>query len=120
MVISSSSNLKSGVMRLLIVTHDAFRFYIGSFLVKCDRNDVITLYGGDVRANLQVRADTTVAIGKGQTFTANAFVLQNAHNFLINGTVIAQSVILKNCGNIKGGTGKVVCTTDTLRKILNL
>ena len=92
------------VMRMLIVTHDAFRFYLGSFLVKCDQNDIITLCGGDVRANLQVRADMTVAIEKGQALTANAFVLQNAHNFLLNGTIIAQSVIIKNCGCIKGGT----------------
>lgn len=94
------------VMRLLIVTHDAFRFYLGSFLVQCDRNDVITLCGGDVRANLHVHADTTVAVEKGQILTANTFVLQNAQNFLINGTIIAQSVFIKNCGNIKGGTGE--------------
>ena len=92
------------VMRMLIVTHDAFRFYLGAFLIECDREDVITLCGGDVRANLHVRADTTVAIEKGQELTANNFVLQNAYNFLINGTVIAQSVIIKNCGIVKGGS----------------
>ena len=70
------------------------------------RGDVITLCGGDVRANLHVHADTTVAIEKGRKLTANNFVLQNAHNFLINGTVIAQSVIIKNCGTVKGGTGE--------------
>ena len=92
------------VMRLLIVTHDAFRFYLGNFLVKCDRNDVITLCGGDVRANLQVRADTTVAIEKGQILTANAFVLRGAPSFVINGTLNATSVVLESCGCIKGGT----------------
>lgn len=92
------------VMRLLIVTHDAFRFYLGAFLIECDREDTITLCGGDVRANLHIRVDTTVAIEKGQKLTANNFVLQNAHNFLINGTIIAQSIIIKNCGCIKGGT----------------
>lgn len=94
------------VMRLLIVTHDAFRFYLGAFLIECDREDVITLCGGDVRANLHVRADVTVAIEKGQKLTANTFVLQNAHNFLINGTVIAQSVIIENCGTVKGRTNE--------------
>ena len=93
-------------MRMLIVTHDAFNFYLGRFLVQCDRNDVITLCGGDVHANLHVHADTTVAIEKGRNLTANAFVLQNAHNFLINGTVNAQSVIIKNCGTVKGGTNE--------------
>ena len=92
------------VMRMLIVTHDAFRFYLGAFLIECDREDIITLCGGDVRANLHVRTDTTVAIEKGQKLTANTFVLQNAHNFLINGIVIAQSVIIKNCGIVKGGS----------------
>ena len=70
------------------------------------RGDVITLCGGDVRANLHVHADTTVAIEKGQKLTVNTFVLQNAHNFLINGTVIAQSIVIKNCGTVKGGTGE--------------
>ena len=93
-------------MRMLIITHDAFRFYLGTFLIECDREDVITLCGGDVHANLHVRADTTVAIEKGQILTANTFVLQNAHNFLINGTVIAQSVFIKNCGTVKGGTNE--------------
>ena len=97
------------VMRMLIVTHDAFRFYLGSFLVKCDREDTIALSGGDVRANLQVHADTTVAVEKGQILTANTFVLQNAQNFLLNGTITAQSVIIKNCGTVKGGS-KEACS----------
>ena len=92
------------VMRLLIVTHDAFRFYLGAFLIECDREGVITLCGGDVHANLHVHADTIVAIEKGQKLTANTFVLQNAHNFLINGTIIAQSLVIKNCGTVKGSS----------------
>ena len=92
------------VMRLLIVTHDAFNFYLGSFLVQCDRNDVITLCGGDVRANLHVHADTTVAVEKGQILTANTFVLRGAPSFVINGTLNATSVALESCGCIKGGT----------------
>lgn len=59
-----------------------------------------------MRANLHVRADTTVAVEKGQKLIANTFVLQNAHNFLINGTLIAQSLVIKSCGTVKGSSMK--------------
>ena len=59
-----------------------------------------------MRANLHVRADTIVAVEKGQKLTANTFVLQNAHNFLINGTLNATSVALESCGTVKGGSVK--------------
>ena len=94
------------VMRLFIVTHDAFRFYLGSFLVKCDKNDTITFCGGDVRANLQIHTDTTVAIEKGENLTANTFMLRGAPSFVINGTLAATSIMLKSCRCVKGGTGK--------------
>ena len=92
------------VMRLLIVTHDAFRFYLGAFLIECDREDIITLCGGDVHANLHVRADTTVLIEKGQKLTANNFVIRGAPGFVINGILNATSVALESCGYVKGGT----------------
>ena len=91
------------VMRMLIVTHDAFQFYLGAFLIECDREDTIALCGGDLKQNLSVTADSDVIIEKGQKLTANTAVIRGAQSFVINGTIIAQSLILQNCRNIGGG-----------------
>ena len=90
------------VMRSLIITHDAFRFYLGHFLVTCDRKGVLSLCGGNSCQNLSVNAETTVAVKQGTALIANTFSLQNAQGFVINGTINAQSVIIRACGKLKG------------------
>lgn len=94
------------VMRMLIVMHDAFRFYIGRFLVACNRKDAIALCGGEWKQSLFVTADTNVIIEKEQTLIANTFTIRGARNLTVNGTVNATSIVLEDCRCIKGGIKK--------------
>lgn len=89
------------VMRLLMITHDTFRFYLGAFGVFCDRDDDCFLHGGTKEQALSVDADVPVVIPRDQMLIAQTFLLKSAPKFHPDGALKAENILMQNCRSVR-------------------